>query len=137
MPPYATVWHVAAVAAGRGPFTATSIPNATQVAMYIEHAQGEVDGILAADGYAVPVAAGATLSLKLLERLVTVGAWAQVEQTAKVSDDLDRVVKMWEKARKELAEGTVQLPDAPRLAGMNFARAGAQGSPFFSRDMAL
>lgn len=137
MTAYATVLHVAALAAGRGPFTATSVPSATQVAMFIEHAQAEVDGILAGDGYAIPVGTDATLSLKLLERIVAIGAWAQVEQTAKVSDDLPAVVKMWDEARRELVKGTLQLSDAPRLAGENFARAAAAGSPFFSRDMAL
>lgn len=137
MAPYATVLHVSALAAGRGPFTATSIPNATQVALFIEHAQAEVDGLLAGDGYAVPIATTATVSLKLLERIVSIGAWAQVEQTAKVSDDLKQVVAMWDTARKELVAGTLQLADAPRLAGQNFARAAAAGTPFFTRDMEL
>src|SRR3977135_951396 len=100
---YATLRHVAAIAAKRT-FTATSIPSASQVAMFLEHAQAEVDGILAGDGYAVPIATTATVSLKLLERIVTLGAWAQVEHSAQVSNDAERAMKEWEAARTELVK---------------------------------
>jgi hypothetical protein len=133
---YATLSHVSALAAKRS-FTATSVPSASQVAVFLEHAQAEVDGLLAGDGYAVPIATTATISLKLLERIVAIGAWNQVEQSAQVAPDGERVLKMWEQARTELVRGTLQLADAPRLGGENFARAAAAGSPFFSRTMAL
>lgn len=133
---YATLSHVAALAAKRV-FTATSVPSATQVVMFLEHAQAEVDGILAGDGYAVPVGTGAPVSLKLLERIVTLGAWAQVERSAQASTDAKEALAMWEAARKELVAGTVQLADAPRLGGENFARAAPAGSPFFTREMQL
>lgn len=133
---YATLSHVSALAAKRA-FTATSVPSASQVAMFLEHTQAEVDGILAGDGYAVPIATTATVSLKLLERIVALGAWAQVEDSSQVSTNAKDVMAKWDAARVELVKGTLQLADAPRLGGENFARAAAAGSPFFSRDMAL
>jgi hypothetical protein len=135
-PVYATLSHVAAIAAKRV-FTATSIPNASQVQMFLEHAQAEVDGILGGDGYQVPVPTSATISLKLLERIVTIGAWAQVEKSAQVSADAKEAVAAWEQARTELIKGTVQLVDAPRLGGENFARVAPYATPFFTRNMEL
>jgi hypothetical protein len=136
MPPYATLANVSALAAKRV-FTATSVPNASQVAMFLEDAQSEVDGILAGDGYQVPVPTTATISIGLLRRIVTLGAWAQVEKSAQVSDNAKDVLAMWESARTELVKGTLQLADAPRLGGENFARSQAAATPFFTRDMAL
>lgn len=133
---YATIANVSALAAKRV-FTATSIPNTSQVAMFLEHAQAEVDGILAGDGYAVPVATTATISLKLLERIVTLGAWAQVEKSAQVSENAKEALAMWDSARTELVKGTLQLADAPRLGGENFARAQFAATAFFERDMEL
>lgn len=136
MPVYATLSNVSALAAKRT-FTATSVPSATQVAMFLEHAQAEVDGILGGDGYQVPVPTTATISLKLLERIVSLGAWAQVERSAQVAPDAKEVLAMWEQARTELVKGTVQLVDAPRLGGENFARTAPYATPFFTRNMDL
>jgi hypothetical protein len=136
MPVYATLSHVAALAAKRV-FTATSIPNASQVVQFLEDAQAEVDGILAGDGYQVPVPTTATIALGLLRRTVAIGAWAQVERSAQVAPDAKEALAMWEQARGELVKGTVQLADAPRLAGLNFARANPYATPFFSRTMEL
>lgn len=136
MAPYATLSHVNVLAAKRT-FTATSIPSASQVAVYLEHAQAEIDGILGGDGYAVPVATTATISLKLLEHLTALGAWAFVERAAQVSADVKEVNERWDHAREGLARGTIQLVDAARLGGENFARAAAAGSAFFTRDMQL
>lgn len=133
---YATLSNVTAYAAKRV-FTATSVPSASQVAQFIEHAQAELDGILGADGYQVPVPTTATISLKLLERLTTLGAYAQVEKSAQVSDDAKDALAIWEQARKELVAGTIQLVDAPRLGGENFARSNPYATPFFTRDMEL
>jgi hypothetical protein len=134
--PYASLPDVSAYAAKRV-FGATSIPSASQVAVFIADVATDLDSIMAADGYALPVPTGATVALADLKRLNTLGAYAQTEHSAQVSDDRDRAQKMWDAARVEFKSGGVSLYDLPRLGGQNFARAQSAATPFFTRDMNL
>lgn len=133
---YASLPDVSALAAKRV-FGATSIPSATQVAEYLDFTAADLDSIISADGYALPVPTTATIALLNLKRLNAIGAWVQVEHSAQVSDDRDRAQKMWDAARLEFKSGGVSLYDLPRLGGENFARSQSAATPFFTRDMAL
>lgn len=133
---YASIPDVQALAAKRT-FTATSVPSASQVAKFLDIAAAELDSILSADGYSLPVPTTASIALLALNSLNALGAWAQVEKSAQVSDQVDRAQKLWDDARTEFKSGGVSLYDLPRLGGENFARAQFAATPFFTRDMAL
>jgi hypothetical protein len=133
---YASLPDVSALAAKRV-FGATSIPNASQVSEYLDFTAADIDSILAADGYGLPVPTTASIALLYLKRLNAIGAWVQVEHSAQVSDDRDRAQKMWEATRKEFVSGGVSAYDLPRLGGQNFARSQSAATPFFTRDMDL
>lgn len=133
---YASLPDVSALAAKRT-FGATSIPSASQVMQYLDNTCSDLDSIIAADGYALPIPTTATIALLDLKRLNALGAYVQVEHSAQVSDDKDRAQKEWDAARLEFKSGGVSLYDVPRLGGQNFARSQAAATPFFTRDMAL
>lgn len=133
---YATIGDVSALAAKRV-FGATSIPSASQVAEFLDFTAADLDSILSADGYALPVPPTASIALLALKRLNAIGAWVQVEHAAQVSVDVDRAQKLWDEARTEFKAGGVSLYDLPRLGGENFARSMSAATPFFTRDMAL
>ena len=133
---YASLPDVSALAAKRV-FGATSIPSATQVARYLDITAADIDSILTADGYALPVPTGASIALLALSALNALGAWVQVEQSAQVSADVDRAEKMWDDARTRFVSGGVSLYDLPRLGGQNFARSQSAATPYFTRDMDL
>jgi hypothetical protein len=133
---YASTIDVAALAAKRA-FTATSVPSASNVAQYLDFTTADLDSMIAADGYALPVPTTATMALLNLKRLCAIGAWVQVEHSAQVSDDRDRAQKAWDDSRKEFKAGGVSMFDAPRLGGQNFARSQSAATPYFTRDMIL
>jgi hypothetical protein len=133
---YASIPDISALAAKRT-FGATSVPSASQVAEFIDFTAADIDSMIAADGYALPIPTTATVALLDLKRLNALGAYVQVEHSAQVSDDADRAQKAWDNARAEFKSGGVSLYDAPRLGGENFARAQSAATPFFTRDMAL
>lgn len=134
--PYASLIDVAAYAAKRV-FGATSVPSASQVSVFIADVATDLDAIMAADGYSLPIPTTATVAMADLKRLNTLGAYAQTEHAAQTSVDADRAQKMWDAARKDFISGGVSLYDAPRLGGQNFARSQSAATPFFTRDMNL
>jgi hypothetical protein len=133
---YATIGDVNSLAPARS-FTATSVPNASQVGQFLDYTAADLDSIMSADGYGLPVPTGASMALLALKRLNAIGAWVQVEKSAQVSEDVKDAITMWEAARKEFISGGVSLYDLPRLGGENFARSQSAATPFFTRDMPL
>lgn len=133
---YASLSDVSAYAAKRI-FGATSIPSATQVAVFLTDTASDLDSIIAADGYALPIPTTATIALADLRRLNALGAYVKVERAAQESIDVDRAQKAWEDARKEFISGGVSLYDAPRLGGENFARSQSAATAFFTRNMPI
>lgn len=133
---YASLPDVGALAAKRV-FGATSIPSASQVGVFLDFAAAEIDGILSADGYALPVPVTASITLVYLRRMNAIGAYNRVEHAAQVSTDAAAAQKMWDDAKTELKSGGVSLYDLPRLGGENFARSQSAATPFFTRDMPI
>lgn len=117
-------------------FTASSNPDITQVSDWLDQTAGVLDGILRESGYALPIPATATQTLKLLEHYNALGAAAMVEQGAPTSDRRKEALALWEEAQKMLREGTIVL-DAPRDDDISSIRAPAYATPMFTRDMAL
>jgi hypothetical protein len=142
--PYATLTHVHARSPQRA-FTATSRPATADVELFLEDAAAELDALLLARGYQLPVPAEATIALGWLRRTNAIGAAAMVEKAAPVSkpDGPSRLQAEWREAQSALANGRVEL-DAPRNVADSYARGrtldelGQAGpEPLFSRDMEL
>ena len=130
---YATPTTVYARTTGRT-FTASSKPNTSQVAGYIDQAAGELDGILRRVGYALPIATTATAALALLEHYNALGAEALIEISAPVSGGRDKnALKLWDDAKKMLASGDLEL-GAAMDAENALPRSGWPATAMFSRD---
>lgn len=136
---YTTTDRVAARSPGRT-FTATSKPSATQVAYFIEDTAAQLNGIVAERGYSVPVPTTATVSFALLRDYNTTGAHCLVEKAAPTGrdSDLKDACAAWEAAKKALASGTVDLPDASAIdvAGGSM-RSGGQATAVFPATYAV
>lgn len=129
---YATVIDVLAQNTGRATYTTTSKPTASQVIGYLELTAAELDGILRAVGYGLPIATTATSALKLLEHFNVLGAAAMVEEGAP-SDAARRAdaLHLWEEAKKMLSTGVIEL-DTDRDTTSSVPRTNTAASPLFS-----
>jgi O-acetylhomoserine/O-acetylserine sulfhydrylase-like pyridoxal-dependent enzyme len=97
---YASILDVAAVDAARATYTATSRPNASQVAQLITMVEGEVDTLLVSSGWELPVPTGATIPLDFLRSVTSKGAVAMIESSSPVSDRRSDARAMWLEARE-------------------------------------
>lgn len=114
--PYADIHDVQA----RDPtitFSATSTPNASQVALFLADTAAELDGILSALNYSVPIATGASAARAMLRSFNALGANAYVQEVAPTSRGADQARKLWEDAKKMLRSGDVVLPGASSDSG--------------------
>lgn len=129
---YATVSHVQAKTIGRPTYTATSPVTDTQVIEFLEDTAVEIDAILRARGYTVPVPTTATSALRLLQNGNTLGAAALVEAAAPVPHtSAEYARKLWEEFQKMLWKGGLEL-DLAKDAGEALPRHGTPAPPMFS-----
>ena len=93
-------------------FSATSRPNTDEVTAAIDGVSGEIDGVLQATGYTLPVTNADALAL--LKRYTKFGAAAQAWHTGYVSDDEPARVSYWREAYDgfiaRLRRGEQQIP---------------------------
>ena len=129
---YATLADVQGLAPVRQ-FTTTSQPNASQVSRFIEDGAAQIDGVLLAIGYSLPIPADATQALAIARRGNTLYAWAQVEQAAPVSEDVDRANQSWTDWQESLRLGHMEL--ALNRGNDTLARVGGVATAWFTRDM--
>lgn len=136
-PAYATVSHVQGFNAARK-FTASSIPNDTQVVSYLVETAAVLNGILIELEYALPIPDTATQALKVLEHFNARGAWAMSERSAEASPHRDKAETLWDEAQKMLRDGVVKL-DAPTNQQVAMPRypAADASAPFFTMEMEL
>lgn len=113
---YATLADVQARDPSRT-YTASSVPNATQVGMFILDTAAELDGILSSLQYAVPVSTSATVALGMLRGFNALGANCLVQEAAPTSRDRDQARELWEDCKKALRAGDIVLPDASADSG--------------------
>jgi hypothetical protein len=140
---YATLADVEALAPMRS-FTASSMPTASAVGMFLIDTAAEIDLTLTAAGYQLPIPATATLAHAALRGINAIGAWARVEAAAPVSDDRDRAWKEWVRNIGRLDPGskgpTLEL-DAPRQHDAHYAYsedlADVVATQYFTPDMEL
>lgn len=122
---YATVYQVLARNAARATYTATSVPNTTQVVEFLEEAAGQLDAWLYDGGYAAPFASAiavgqvSTSAQMLLQRWNALGAALAVEESAQQSDRLPAFQKMWDEVKKACVSQDLPLPI---LSGKAFPR---------------
>lgn len=90
-------------------FNQTSKPTASQVSEYVDQVAGEIEGVLRKQGYAIPIATGATSALAYLENLNAMGAACLIQQSATTPGNQANWCKMYADALKMLAAGNVQL----------------------------
>lgn len=113
---YATLADVQARDAARQ-FSASSSPNAQQVGLYLRDTAAELDGILSALGYGVPIDSSATVAFGMLRGFNALGANAMVQEAAPTSRNADQARQLWESCKAALRAGEVTLPDASPDSG--------------------
>lgn len=123
-------------------FTATSVPNASQVARFIEDTAAELDGILAALDYTIPVPTTATQAWTMLRGFNALGANAHVQEAAPTGRHRDQARTLWEECKKALRAGDIALTDASSdpggmpLGPGSAAGGGTAREPWFSATYA-
>lgn len=127
---------------GRITFTQQTPVTGSQVEQFILEVEAELEGILAAQDYVVPVATSATQAYRLVGAYTALGADAKAQAAWPDSPRAESADKAWAAARKMLKDGQVQLPGAERDTDTlqiraNFAAAHGSATPYFLRDMAL
>lgn len=132
--PYATIADVESFNAIRT-FTPTSRPAISDVDRFLHETAAVLDGILAAQGYQLPVPPTATAALDLFEHYNAIGGWAYTEAAAPESDARDISMKAWENAQKMLRDGLIEPPGLPRDEGTTRIRSGFAPTPMFTRCM--
>jgi hypothetical protein len=124
-------------------FTATSVPNASDVQGFLRQTAGELDTLLVQKGYSLPIPTTAVRAWEYLRNLNALGAHLLVEQSAPTTrrDQLEATRLMWKDAKKMLADAESVL-DIPRAISRSGARGpGVTPAPvqaatsYFTRDM--
>lgn len=136
---YCTVAQVAARNAARGTYTATSVPNASQVFEYVLESGAQLDQWLYAGGYDAPfdqsIASStpssmlvATNAQLLLQRWNAAGAALMVEEAAVAPMNLKMFQEMWAEIKQICLDKSIDVP-LPILATKERPRGpGAPGS---------
>lgn len=136
--PYCDITHVQAHHTGRGVYTSSTKPTASQVAQFIVEAAAEIDVALVEGGYVVPIPASASQAFAYLQKVNAMGALCSVESTAQVSHNEDTFCSTFKSALRALAKGQ-RLPGLDKNAATSLPRESMSvaSPPFFTRDMRL
>jgi hypothetical protein len=130
---YATVSHVEAYCPARAPFSSSTKPTASQVAIFIEDATIEVEDHLLKAGYPVPVPSTATYAFRFMQGAVAKGAAYFVEETAPTSNKRDTAHAMYQSALKMIDDG--ELVGLDKETDQAFPRYGFDvATPAFRAD---
>lgn len=98
-------------------------PTASDVATMIDMVGGEIDQILVAKGYQVPVVtASSPEAAAYLRSINAKGAWAMWEASSPNSPNVDRATRAWDEARQALIAAR-EVMDVPK----DMTRAGPRG----------
>lgn len=136
---YIGATHVEAYNPVRAPFSDSSRPNATQVDELIAEAEAEIELVLGAQGYGLPIPSTATGAFKLVQSACAKCAAALVEQVAPGAsqDRIDHYVKMCESAKKMLADSPLPGVDKESTGSGSVGSGFSGASPMISLDMDL
>lgn len=106
---YAEIADVQELNTGRPTYGATTKPTASQVADFLEQTAAELDGIMRAKGYLLPVPSTAISALKWLEGANAAGGWYKVELGAQASDRREEAERLWRSMKRSLRDGEIDL----------------------------
>lgn len=134
---YASVAHVQDLNPLPSPFGPQTNPNTSQVHRLIGAVEGEIDGLLAHQGYEVPVPTTATAAYALLSHYTALGAYALSEQARENSPYADDAMAAWAETKKMLRDGLIELPGAPADVDTGSASGNVNATPMFEIDMDL
>jgi hypothetical protein len=135
---YASIYHIVAHHPARPTYTATSVPNASYVAMLIDEAAAELDFSLTKGGYDAPLLSSAPSSVKaFMQKANSYGAIAMIEPGAQASHNQTSFMAMWNAAKQMIENG--ELPNMDRNDAQSMPRMGTSSAsgPIFSIDMCL
>lgn len=134
---YATVYHVEALDKGRGPFTASTKPTATEVMLYLDQTAAELDATLDRAGYDIPIASAATQARQLVGYWNALGANCLVQRAAQQSVKDTDACAMYQAALTAIADGTVNLPGVdPGTAALARTAFSSEASALFDMGQA-
>ena len=132
---YATVSHVEAYCSARAPFSSSTKPSASQVAMYIEDTTIEVEDAMLRSGYPVPVPSSATYAFRFMQGAVAKTAAYLVEQNAPTNSEnrLASTAHMRDSALRMISDG--EIVGYPKETDQAFPRSAFTGAtPAFRSD---
>lgn len=110
---YASITHVAMLnlaRSGTRGYDGTSIPNGSQVAIFLEQIAAEVDLKLRSNGYLLPIPTTATSTLQLCQDINAKGAAWMVEVAAPTSDNVNEYYSMYKTALAYIDTGNLGSP---------------------------
>ena len=118
-------------------FTATSKPSIGDLDDFLTQSAAELDGILRARGYQLPIPTTATQALELLQSYNITGAIALMQLSAPTGGGKrDDALKLWAQCKRMLASGEVML-DTPSDTQTALPRYGGSPTAMFDRYMDL
>lgn len=135
---YCNITHVEARNVGRGPYSTTTKPTASQVSLYICDAAADIDFALSQGGYNAPIGTVGTptATWNALRSINSLGASFYIENAAQTSDRRDGMAKAWEAALEMLR--STRLPGMEKESDLSLPRYKPScGSPLLSIDMSL
>jgi hypothetical protein len=133
---YASVTHVVAHHPARRTYTASTVPNLTEVAMYLDEAAADLDFSLAKAGYDSPLSSSVASAVKAyFQKANAMGALCMLESGAQQSHNRDDFCAMFREAKKMIEAG--QIPGLDKNDDESLPRYSAGTPPYFTRDMEL
>ncbi len=129
---YATASDVLQQNTNRSAFTASSNPSLADVNRYLDLTAAELDGILRARGFAVPVPTTASSALSLLAYGNALGAAMLVEQGAPQSDRREDARVLYRDFKRMLESSDLGLESGTEDADRGLPRYGSSASALFS-----
>jgi hypothetical protein len=112
-------------------FTGSSNPTLTEVDRFLALTAAEIDGILRARGFLVPVPASATSALQLLAHGNALGAAMMVEQGAQTSDRREDARILWRDFKRMLESSDLGLESGTEDPDRGAPRYGTPASSMF------
>jgi hypothetical protein len=113
-------------------FTGSSNPTLTEVEGFLDFTAAEIDGILRARGFLVPVPTTATGALQLLAHGNALGAAMMVEQGAQTSDRREDARILWRDFKRMLESSDLGLESGTEDPDRGTPRWASNGSAMFS-----
>jgi hypothetical protein len=125
---YATTLHMVLHHQARATYNASTIPNASAAAMFLDEAAAQIDFALTRGGYDSPLVSSAPSSVKtLIQKANAYGALAMSEASAQQSHNAEKFQAMFKEALKMMEQG--QLPGMDRNSEESRPRFGEPATP--------